>query len=157
EHEPSRYVQFVAEPAAGKHQAGGDERYRLEVTARGIRLAGPPAGLFYGYQTLRELLPAARVAPPLRIGATTIDDAPSVAYRGMHLDVGRHLFPLDFIKRYLDQMARYKLNTFHWHLTEDQGWRIEIKRYPKLTSVGSQRKETVVGRNIDPYVGDGVP
>ncbi|MET4727727.1 hexosaminidase [Lysobacter enzymogenes] len=157
EDEPSRYVQFVAEPAVTKADAGANERYRLEVTARGIRLAGPPAGLFYGYQTLRQLLPAARTAPPLRVGATTIDDAPRFAYRGMHLDVGRHLFPLDFIKRYLDQMARYKLNTFHWHLTDDQGWRLEIKRYPKLTGVGAQRKETVVGRNIDPYVGDGKP
>ncbi|MFK3648733.1 family 20 glycosylhydrolase [Lysobacter enzymogenes] len=157
EDEPSRYVQFVAEPATAKPAAGGNERYRLEVTARGIRLAGPPAGLFYGYQTLRQLLPATRVAPPLRVGATTIDDVPRFAYRGMHLDVGRHLFPLDFIKRYLDQMARYKLNTFHWHLTDDQGWRLEIKRYPKLTAVGAQRKETVLGRNIDPYVGDGQP
>lgn len=155
EDEPAQYVQFVAEPAG--RDARANEGYRLDIGPRGIRVAGPPAGLFYGYQTLRQLLPAGRTAAPLRLRALTIDDAPRFAYRGMHLDVGRHLFPVDFIKRYLDQMARYKLNTFHWHLTEDQGWRIEIKRYPKLTSVGARRKETVVGRNIDPYVGDGVP
>ncbi len=73
----------------------------------------------------------------------------------MHLDVGRHLFPVDFIKRYIDLLARYKLNTFHWHLTEDQGWRLQIRRYPRLTSVGAWRRETVVARNFDPYVGDG--
>jgi len=74
----------------------------------------------------------------------------------MHLDVGRHLYPVEFIKRYIDLMARYKFNTFHWHLTEDQGWRLEIKRYPKLTTVGAWRKETILGRNFDPYFGDGL-
>ncbi|MEH6418639.1 family 20 glycosylhydrolase [Pseudomonas sp. CGJS7] len=155
--EPERYLQLVAEPAAAGSDARANERYTLEITERGIRLAGPPAGLFYGYQSLRQLLPAARGAQPPRLPAMTVEDQPRFVYRGMHLDVGRHLFPLDFIKRYVDMMARYKLNTFHWHLTEDQGWRIEIKRYPKLTSVGGQRKETVLGRNIDPYVGDGKP
>ncbi|WP_064746712.1 family 20 glycosylhydrolase [Lysobacter antibioticus] len=157
EDEASAYVQLVAEPATGGRDARADERYRLEVTDRGIRLAGPPAGLFYGYQTLRQLLPAARQAAPLRLRSLSIDDAPRFAYRGMHLDVGRHLYPVAFVKRYIDLMAQYKLNTFHWHLTEDQGWRIEIKRYPRLTGVGAQRKETVLGRNIDPYVGDGKP
>ncbi|MBX9403088.1 family 20 glycosylhydrolase [Lysobacter sp. BMK333-48F3] len=156
EDEASAYVQLVAEPAAGG-DARADERYRLDVSERGIRLAGPPAGLFYGYQTLRQLLPAARVDAPLRLRSLSIEDAPRFVYRGMHLDVGRHLYPVAFLKRYIDLMAQYKLNTFHWHLTEDQGWRIEIKRYPKLTAVGAQRKETVVGRNIDPYVGDGKP
>ncbi|MGO1072851.1 family 20 glycosylhydrolase [Lysobacter sp. CA199] len=154
--EPSGYVQFVAEPVADNADAKARERYTLDVTARGIRLAGPPAGLFYGYQTLRQLLPAAR-DESIRVPALSIEDQPRFAYRGMHLDVGRHLYPVDFIKRYLDMMARYKLNTFHWHLTEDQGWRIEIKRYPKLTGVGARRKETVLGRNMDPYVGDGKP
>ncbi|MBT2745335.1 MULTISPECIES: family 20 glycosylhydrolase [unclassified Lysobacter] len=157
EADPSRYVQFVAEPIAANADARAKERYSLEITARGIRLAGPPAGLFYGYQTLRQLLPVARGAQSLRVQALSIEDQPRFVYRGMHLDVGRHLYPLAFIKRYVDLMARYKLNTFHWHLTEDQGWRIEIKRYPKLTSVGSKRKETVLGRNIEPYVGDGQP
>ncbi|MEI2429635.1 family 20 glycosylhydrolase [Lysobacter yananisis] len=155
EDEPAQYVQFVAEPAG--RDARANERYRLDIGPRGIRVAGAPAGLFYGYQTLRQLLPAVRGGAPLRLRALSVEDAPRFAYRGMHLDVGRHLFPLDFIKRYLDQMARYKLNTFHWHLTDDQGWRLEIKRYPKLVGVGSKRKQTVVGRNIDPFVGDGTP
>ncbi|MGH8081513.1 MAG: family 20 glycosylhydrolase, partial [Lysobacter sp.] len=155
--EPSRYVQFVAEPVAANADAQAKERYTLDVTARGIRVAGPPAGLFYGYQTLRQLLPAARDGASLSVAALSIEDEPRFAYRGMHLDVGRHLYPLAFVKRYVDLMARYKLNTFHWHLTEDQGWRIEIKRYPKLTSIGSKRKETLAGRNVSPYVGDGQP
>ncbi|QWF19392.1 family 20 glycosylhydrolase [Lysobacter capsici] len=155
--DPSGYVQFVAEPVAAAAGAKANERYTLDITANGIRLAGSPAGLFYGYQTLRQLLPAASGERALRVPVLSIDDQPRFVYRGMHLDVGRHLYPVDFIKRYLDLMARYKLNTFHWHLTDDQGWRIEIKRYPKLTSIGSKRKETVLGRNIDPYVGDGTP
>jgi hexosaminidase len=87
--------------------------------------------------------------------ATSIYDYPRFAYRGMHLDCGRHFFPVSFIKEYLDMMARYKYNTFHWHLTEDQGWRIEIKKYPRLTSIGSQRKQTVIGHNSPEY--DGKP
>ena len=75
----------------------------------------------------------------------TINDHPRFAYRGMHLDVGRHLFPVDFIKKYIDFLAAYKYNTFHWHLTEDQGWRIEIKKYPLLTQVGSCRDQTLIG------------
>ncbi|WP_408949971.1 family 20 glycosylhydrolase [Lysobacter sp. Hz 25] len=157
EADPSRYVQLVAEPVAAHADARSKERYTLEITARGIRLSGPPAGLFYGYQSLRQLLPATRSAQALRLPALSIEDQPRFVYRGMHLDVGRHMYPVAFIKRYVDLMAQYKLNTFHWHLTEDQGWRIEIKRYPKLTKIGAQRKETVLGRNIDPYVGDGKP
>lgn len=132
------------------------ESYRLDVTARRITLAAPsPAGLFYGLQTLRQL--ATPGTEKGGIAAVHIEDAPRFKYRGMHLDVGRHMYPLEFIKRYIDLMARYKFNTFHWHLTEDQGWRIEIKRYPKLTQVGAYRKETILGRNFDPYFGDGVP
>lgn len=132
------------------------ESYRLQVDPQGVRLSAPTAaGLFYGLQTLRQL------APPdsgkIGIAAVRIDDAPRFGYRGLHLDVGRHLYPLDFLKRHLELMARYKFNTFHWHLTDDQGWRLEIKRYPRLTSVGGFRKETVLGRQLDPYVGDGKP
>lgn len=86
----------------------------------------------------------------------SIEDSPRFSYRGLHLDVGRHFFPVDFIKRYIDLMAMYKLNTFHWHLTEDQGWRIEIKKYPRLTEVGAFRDETILEKNFDPYVGDGI-
>ena len=121
------------------------EGYRLVVTPAGITVSAPaPAGLFYGMQTLRQLLPAGPGAARA-IPAVTIEDAPRFQYRGMHLDVGRHFFPVAFIKRYIDLLATYKINTFHWHLTEDQGWRIQIERYPRLTEVGAFRRETVVG------------
>ena len=90
------------------------------------------------------------------VPVVSIEDAPRFSYRGLHLDVGRHFFPVDFIKRYIDLMAMYKMNTFHWHLTEDQGWRIEIKKYPRLTEVGAFRRETILEKNFDPYIGDGI-
>src|SRR6202012_3876419 len=80
------------------------------------------------------------------IPCAAIKDEPRFAYRGMHLDVARHFFPVEFIKKYLDVMAMYKLNNFHWHLTDDQGWRVEIKKYPKLIQIGSNRPETLIGR-----------
>ena len=130
----------------------GDESYQLSVKPGGIVVeASTHAGLFYGLQTLRQLTDRQGSVP-----AVEIRDAPRYPYRGLHLDVGRHYFPVDFIKKYIDVMAMYKLNTFHWHLTEDQGWRIEIKRYPKLTEVGAFRRETVLEKNRDPYVGDGI-
>ncbi|HSE28445.1 MAG TPA: family 20 glycosylhydrolase [Gemmatimonadales bacterium] len=134
------------------------EAYRLEVGTGGVVIsATDPAGLFYGVQTLRQLLPSpSRRADPA-VPAVLIEDSPRFPWRGLHLDVGRHLFPVDFIKRYVDLLAAHKLNVFHWHLTEDQGWRIEIRKYPRLTEVGAWRKETMVGKNFDPYVGDGVP
>ncbi len=133
--------------------AHGPEGYRLSISPDGITVrAAEAAGLFYGMQTLRQLLPvSAEAGPPVRptfrttVPALEIRDAPRFAYRGMHLDVGRHFFPTAFIKRYIDLLALYKFNTFHWHLTEDQGWRIEIKQYPKLTSVGAYRAETMIG------------
>jgi hexosaminidase len=134
------------------------EGYRLSVTPAAVRLsAATPRGLFQGVQTLRQLLPV----PPAggrSIPAVEIEDAPRFAYRGMHLDVGRHFFPVSFIKKYIDLLATYKFNTFHWHLTEDQGWRIEIKRYPRLTEVGAFRKETRVGHaRRDPERYDATP
>ena len=112
------------------------------------------AGVFYGIQTLRKSLPVAKdaqvVLPPVRV-----NDAPRFAYRGMMLDVCRHFFSLDSVKRYIDMLALHNINRFHWHLTDDQGWRIEIKKYPQLTQIGSQRKETVIGRNSGKY--DGIP
>jgi hexosaminidase len=127
------------------------EGYRLLVTPDSIVVHGPSsAGVFYGLQTLRQLLRENGTVPAVRI-----EDRPRFAWRGMHLDVGRHFFPLDYLKRYVDLLARFKLNTFHWHLTEDQGWRLEIMRYPRLTEVGAWRRETVVGKQSDPYVGDG--
>jgi hexosaminidase len=134
----------------------GEEAYRLKVRPEGIEIeARTPYGLFYGVQTLRQLAPvevetpAAAAGVVWRVPAVEIEDAPRYAYRGMHLDVGRHFFPVEFIKRYIDLLATYKLNTFHWHLTEDQGWRIEIKKYPRLTEVGSWRKQTQIGFGED--------
>jgi hexosaminidase len=128
------------------------ESYRLTVSSAAIRLSsGSEAGLFRGLQTLRQLL----AMPGGRIPALRIEDAPRFSWRGAHLDVARHFFPVEFIKRYIDLISRYKLNTFHWHLTDDQGWRIEVRKYPRLTEVGAWRKETMVEKNFDPYVGDG--
>jgi len=134
--------------------------YRLTVDPAGVSVsAATPAGIFYGLQTLRQLLPAETDAgsSTRSVPAVEIVDRPRFPYRGMHLDVGRHFFPASFIKQYIDLMAMYKMNTFHWHLTEDQGWRIEIKRYPRLTEVGAWRRETMLEKNFDPYVGDGKP
>lgn len=131
------------------------EAYRLVADADRIHISGADAGLFYGMQTLMQLLPVTKQAAPT-VAAIDIDDAPRFAWRGLHLDVGRHFFPIAFIKKYLDLIAQYKLNTFHWHLTEDQGWRIEIKKYPRLTENGAKRRETVVEHKVDPYVGDGI-
>src|SRR5690606_33169095 len=117
----------------------------LEVTpARLLLSARAPAGLFYGVQTMRQLM-SGDARNGVTIPAVTIDDAPRFAYRGMHLDVSRHFFPVEFVKRYIDLLAAYKLNRLHWHLTDDQGWRIEIERYPRLTTVGAYRDETVIG------------
>ena len=119
----------------------GDEAYRLSVTKRGVIIqASTDKGLFWGVQTLRQLLPLEHGAPA-QIPAVQIEDAPAFAYRGFMLDVGRHFYPVSFIKKQIDLLSYYKINTFHWHLTEDQGWRLQIKRYPKLTSVGAWRTE----------------
>jgi hexosaminidase len=131
-----------------------EESYHLHADRNGVTLsAATHAGLFRGLQTLRQLLPAGN-AGRWTVPAVEIDDAPRFAYRGMHLDVGRHFFPVPFVKKYIDLLALYKFNTFHWHLTEDQGWRIEIKKYPRLTEVGACRNETQLGKNSRPYVGD---
>lgn len=144
-----------------------DEGYTLRSTPKGVFLkARKPAGLFYGVQTLRQLLPVEvlRGAPVAGVSWTVpgvdITDAPRFGWRGSHLDVGRHFMPVSFLKRHLDLMALHKLNVFHWHLTEDQGWRLEIKKYPKLTEVGAWRRHTM----IPPFPGrmefmryDGVP
>ncbi|MFC0773224.1 glycoside hydrolase family 20 protein [Terrimonas alba] len=126
--------------------------YRMTVDNKGVYIAGDNAnGVFYGIQTLIQLLPVPDAKMKMRpaklyIPHVSIEDSPRFAYRGLHLDVGRHFFPVKFIKKYIDYIAYYKLNTFHWHLTEDQGWRIEIKKYPKLTSVGGWRNGTIIGR-----------
>ena len=136
-------------------QTENPEAYLLEVNEDQVTITGASAaGVFYGIQTLRKSLPVAKdaqvVLPPVRV-----NDAPRFAYRGMMLDVCRHFFSLDSVKRYIDILALHNINRFHWHLTDDQGWRIEIKKYPQLTQIGSQRKETVIGRNSGKY--DGIP
>jgi hexosaminidase len=134
--------------------------YTLSVAPEGIEISSSTgAGLFYGLQSLRQLFEdeAPGPRPRARLNALTIVDTPRFPWRGLHLDMARHFQPVAFVKKYIDLMSRYKLNTFHWHLTDDQGWRIEIRKYPRLTSVGGCRKETMVARNFTPYVGDGIP
>ena len=138
------------------------EAYELNVDGEGIEVrASQFPGFLYALQSLEQLLPAAvygtEPAPDAawEVPCVKIADAPRFAYRGMHLDVARHFFSVDEVKRYIDVMAIHKLNTLHWHLTDDQGWRIEIKRYPELTAVGSIRKATVVRKEWGTY--DGTP
>ncbi|HTV86873.1 MAG TPA: family 20 glycosylhydrolase [Dyella sp.] len=119
----------------------GEEAYRLSVTSRGVIIqASTDKGLFWGVQTLRQLLAQQRGASAA-VPAVKIEDAPAFAYRGFMLDAGRHFYPVSFIKKQLDLLSYYKINVFHWHLTEDQGWRLQINRYPKLTQVGGWRIE----------------
>jgi hexosaminidase len=142
------------------------EGYKLSVKYDAIVISGKTtAGIFYGIQSLRQLLPAeienkVNTTEELTIPAVEIIDNPRYAYRGMHLDVGRHFFSVASVKKYIDLIAMHKMNTFHWHLTEDQGWRIEIKKYPRLTEVGGFRKGTAIGlagsKNA-PYTYDNVP
>ena len=143
--------------------AGGasaqEGRYSLKVSPGAITITGAThSGTFYGIQTLIQLLPvgpyvilasgpAVRAKDGLSIPGVSIEDYPRFGYRGLHLDVGRHFFSVDFVKRYIDYIALHKMNYFHWHLTEDQGWRIEIKKYPRLTEVGSWRSGTIIGHH----------
>ncbi|MBK7338446.1 MAG: beta-N-acetylhexosaminidase [Saprospirales bacterium] len=117
------------------------EGYRLLVSPQEIRIEfGEPVGAFYALMSLRQLADSLGNVP-----CVSIEDEPRFTYRGMHLDVARHFFPVEFIKKYIDQLAAHKMNYFHWHLTEDQGWRIEIKKYPKLQEISAFRKETLIG------------
>jgi hexosaminidase len=144
----------------GKQQGLGPEGYRLAVKGDRVEIAAPEkAGLFYGIQTLRQMLPSAvfRQGRVEGVGWTvpqgTVEDKPRFSWRGGHLDVGRHFFPKEFLLKFIDLLALHKLNVFHLHLTEDQGWRIEIKRYPKLTQVGAWRKDTMLTYNPPTYTG----
>ena len=114
------------------------ESYTLKVTPKGAKIVGSDAaGAFYGIQSFLQLIPLE--GKPL-VQACSIQDSPRFGWRGMHLDVGRHMFAVKDIKKFIDWLAFHKMNSFHWHLTEDQGWRIEIKKYPKLTSIGAFRE-----------------
>ena len=145
----ARYDNLISDP----------EGYELTVGRDSVVIAASgEAGLFYGFQTLMQLVfPSQKAAKGvIAIPGVRITDSPAYRYRGMHLDVSRHFFPKEFIFKMLDAMAVHKLNTFHWHLTDDQGWRIEIKKYPELTSVGAWRDETLTGHGSEtPWVYDG--
>ena len=131
------------------------ESYQLKVTPEGIVInGGSEAGVFYGIQTLRKSIPAGE-GINVSLPAVEINDAPRFSYRGAMLDVSRHFFTVDEIKSFIDMIALHNINRFHWHLTDDQGWRIEIKCRPLLTEKASKRKETVIGRNSGEY--DGIP
>lgn len=122
------------------------EGYILEINKKTIHLtAQSSSGIFYGIQSLKQLIPIKK-ANTVAIPNLSIKDHPRFAYRGMHLDVSRHFFSVEFLKKYIDYLAENKYNTFHWHLTDDQGWRIEIKKYPKLTEIGGYRNGTIIGR-----------
>lgn len=125
----------------------GEEEYHLSISKDEVKIkAKTDQGLYYGMQTFMQLLPLYDANPknqmhlPIKIQALNIEDKPRFGWRGMHLDVSRHFFSIDFIKKQLDILSLFKINKFHWHLTDDQGWRIEIKKYPKLTEIGSKRK-----------------
>jgi hexosaminidase len=121
------------------------ERYTFTSTAKGVDISGDSDdGTFRGTQTLIQLLPVTR-SRTLQIPLVAIEDQPRLKYRGAMLDVGRHFFSVDYVKQFIDYIALHRMNTFHWHLTEDQGWRIEIKKYPKLTEVGAYRDGTIIG------------
>ncbi|MBR3726436.1 MAG: beta-N-acetylhexosaminidase [Prevotella sp.] len=149
----------IAAPAKKKPLVEpNEEAYTLTVSAKGVQLSGQTtAAVFRGIQTLRKSLPVIRdseAATQVALPAVVIQDEPRFAYRGMHLDCSRHFFPIDFVKKYIDLIALHGMNKFHWHLTDDQGWRFEVKKYPKLTTIGGWRTGTVVGRNTP--IDDGI-
>ena len=140
-------------------QLGGSsenpEGYQLKVTDANVVISGPTeAGVFYGIQTLRKSIPVVQ-GMDIALPAVEISDYPRFSYRGAHLDVSRHFFPVDSVKRFIDMLALHNINRFHWHISDDQGWRIEIKSRPELTEIGSKRTETVIGHNTGKY--DGQP
>ncbi len=150
-------IQFIKDTSITNPEA-----YQLNISSSTIQIrAGSEKGAFYAVQTLRQLIPAefengSFKNSSVAIACQTIEDEPQFSYRGMHLDSGRHLQSVEFIKRYIDALAMLKMNTLHWHLTEDQGWRVEIKKYPKLQETAAYRNETLIGHyNDDPQRFDG--
>ncbi len=130
------------------------EGYEMTTSDEGVLIiGGSEAGIFYGLQTLRQIIVTRNGNVPYGF----IADEPTMGYRGVHLDVSRHFFSVEDVKRYIDIIAAHKVNRLHWHLTDDQGWRIEIKRYPELTEKGSMRKETLLGHGLRPEWWDGTP
>ncbi len=139
-------------------QSAAPEGYSLKIAPDSIEIKGSERGIFYGIQSLVQLFPS-DFNGEAAIPAADILDAPRFRYRGMHLDVSRHFMSVEFVEKFIRLISRYKYNYFHWHLTDDQGWRIEIKKYPLLTQIGSKRRESVDGNSYKRhvYVGDGKP
>ena len=141
-----RYIELAVSPNVKEA-----EGYILTVSQKGVSIqGGSAAGVFCGIQTLRKAVKEGPIMNPV-----VITDAPRFTWRGMHLDCSRHFFSVDFVKKFIDLLALHNMNRFHWHLTDDQGWRIEIKKWPKLISVGSKRSGTIIGTNSD--IDDGIP
>jgi len=145
------YISFSPAHSSGLPEEG----YKLVIQRDSIRVNGKPAGLFYGMQTLTQLLPL-ELKRAIELPALEVNDYPRFGYRGVLLDVGRHFFTVTYLKKYLDLMAQYKINTLHWHLTDDQGWRIEIKNYPKLTAPNLRPQDAAINQNAF-YSEDGTP
>ena len=136
---PANGIVFLLDNTAGK------ESYELIVDKNVVAIKGDEAGLFYGLQSLLQIMPLNNNNASVTLPLVTVKDKPRFGYRGAMLDCGRYFFTPDYVKRFIDLMAYYKLNTFHWHLTEDAGWRIEIKKYPLLTQIGAWRRGTEAG------------
>ena len=146
-HKIGSRIHLILEPDS---QFPNKEAYQLNILGdRAVIYASSNQGLFYGIQTLLQLIPYTTNVTEIKLDNLMMDDIPKFQWRGMHLDVSRHFFSKDFIKKYIDYLALYKMNTFHWHLTDDQGWRIEIKKYPKLTEVGAWRNGSMIGHYTD--------
>ena len=143
---PVPVISFVSSKAKEK------ESYKLTVDSLAIEITGEDAGMFYGLQTLFQLIMVKDQKPA--VPCLEIADSPRYAYRGIMQDVGYHIYPVSFIKSQIEMLSRYKMNVYHWHLTEDHGWRIEIKKYPRLTSVGAYRASTQISNYVDSLNGD---
>ena len=128
------------------------EGYVITVDKKGVVIEGATAaGVFYGVQTLRKSIPVDKSLTEVTLPAVVVKDAPRFGYRGVMLDCARHYFPVKFVKQFIDLIAMHNMNVFHWHLTDDQGWRIEVKKYPDLAKIGSVREKTVLGHNSDVF------
>ena len=135
-----RYIELSVSP-----KVSASEGYVLTINNKGITIqGGSAAGVFYGIQTLRKSIDGLQPLP-----AVVITDAPRFSWRGMHLDCSRHFFSVSFIKKFIDLLALHNMNVFHWHITDDQGWRIEIEKWPRLIEVGANRTGTIIGTNSD--------
>ncbi len=144
-------IHLMIDPTAGPQGNMTEESYRLTITDKGVLIAAPsPAGVFYGIQALRKSLPVGK-GGAVHMAAVVIEDTPRFGWRGAMLDVSRHFFTVEEVKQFIDMLALHNINRFHWHLSDDQGWRVPIQAYPELTQVGSRRSGTVIGHNSGEY------